>query len=217
MNKPEEISVVLENPFTMFIAGPTKSGKTTFVDNLLANASQYYSDEPNLVFYFYNMHKPTHPRLLKNVDQFIEGVPSKEWLKDVHFHYGKNLTIVIDDQAMSLSDELAELFTVGSSRAQANIIFITQNLFMPAKQARTISLNCNYFVIFKNPRDVQAAQNFLKQLEGNTKTLCDIYADATSEPHSYLFIDLHQKTRSENRFLSNIFSENEKPPVLYRC
>ena len=111
---------------------------------------------------------------------------------------------------------MAEFFTVGSSRTKANVIFISQNLFLNAKQARTISLNCNYFVIFKNPRDVQAPQMFFKQLEGDTKVISQIYSDATKLPHSYLFIDLHQQTKAENRFMSNLFSENGEPPVLYR-
>jgi len=58
----ETFNIVLENPFTMFIAGPTKSGKTTFVGNLIAHSKEYYSDAPNKVFYFYNMNEPTQER-----------------------------------------------------------------------------------------------------------------------------------------------------------
>ena len=71
-------------------------------------------------------------------------------------------------------------------------------------------------MIFKNPRDVQAPKTFFRQLEGDSKVIFEIYKDATSEPHSYLMIDLHQETLSENRFLSNVFGENGTPPVLYR-
>jgi len=212
----ELFRIRFHNPFTMFIAGPTKSGKTTFVENLLLHSHEFFTQRPNKVFYFYNMNEPTHVKLRKHVEQFIEGLPTKEWLSRIQADYGDNVTIVIDDQALHLSDEIAEFFTVGSSRKKANIIFISQNLFLHAKQARTISLNCNYFVIFKNPRDVQAAQNFFRQLEGDTKIISDIYLDATKNSHSYLLIDLHQQTSVENRFLSNIFGENDRPPVLYR-
>ena len=212
----EVFYIKFKNPFTMFIAGPTKSGKTTFVEHLIANASKYYSKKPNKIFYFYNMNEPVHPNLRRTVDQFIEGTPTKQWLNRVCEDFGTNLTIVIDDQALNLNDSISELFTVGSSRKDVNIIFLTQNLFLPAKQARTISLNCNYFVIFKNPRDVQAPKTFFRQLEGDSQVIYEIYKDATALPHSYLLIALHQETLSENRFMSNVFGEDGTPPVLYR-
>ena len=212
----EEYQFILRNPFTMYIAGPTKSGKTTFVENLLMHADLYYSHTPNKIFYFYNMNEPLHYGLRKCVSKFIRGTPSIEWLDKITEEHGSNITVVIDDQALHINKEIAEMFGVGSSRKDVNFIFITQSLFLSSKEGREISRNCNYFVIFKNPRDVISSNEFFRQLDEDTKLLKSIYKEATRVPHSYLFIDLHQETNPDNRFLSNIFKEDGKPPVLFR-
>ena len=206
-----------KNPFTMMVAGPTKSGKTTFVATLLSQAGSYYTKKPNKIFYFYNQSITDNSVLDKIVDEFIEGLPDEKWLTKMYEQHGKNCTIVIDDQMHNINKDVAELFTVGSSRRHCNVIYITQNLFGKKKEARDISLNCTYICIFKNPRDTLTAQCFFKQFRpSHSSKLMEIYEDATERPHSYLFLDLHQSTLNSNRLLSNLFNENGDMPVLYR-
>ena len=213
----ENFDFQLKNPFTMCIAGPTKSGKTTFVGNLLRSADEVFTKPRNKIFYFYNQCEPEDKNLQQFVDEFVNGLPSENWVKDAFEMYGENITIVIDDQALHVNKVIAELFTVNSSRQKCNVIYITQNLFSRKDEAREISLNCSYFVLFKNPRDSLTVQSFFKQYDpGNSKILLEIYREATNKPYSYLFIDLHQSTPTENRLLSNIFEENNEPPMLYR-
>lgn len=213
----DSIQIEFRTPFTLMIAGPTKCGKTTFVDKLLTNADSYFSEKPNKIFYFYNSEKPSNDNLNSICHEFIEGLPDMEWLTKMYEKHGKNNVIVIDDQALNITKDVAELFSVGSSRRHCSVIFLTQNLFGKKKEARDISLNCSYVCMFKNPRDVLAAQCFFRQFEPRKSSeLLDIYRDATQDPHSYLLIDLHQNTANENRLLSNIFCEGDKAPVLYR-
>ena len=217
MKEYESFEFELQNPFTMCIAGPTKSGKTTFVGNLLKSAHLIFTKTPNKVFYFYNQCEPEDANLQNCVYEFIKGLPSENWVTETYDTYGPNTTIVIDDQALHINKVIAELFTVNSSRQKCNVIYITQNLFSRKDEAREISLNCSYFVLFKNPRDSLTVQSFFKQYDpGNSKILLEIYQEATEKPYSYLFIDLHQRTLKENRLLSNIFEENNNPPMLYR-
>jgi len=213
----EEIEISLQNPFTMGIAGPTKSGKTTFVGNLLKTRLSTYTDSPNKVFYFYNKAEPEDENLQNIVFEFVNGMPDENFVKEAYETYGKNLTFIIDDQALNINKQVAELFTVGSSRYKCNVIYITQNLFSRKDEAREISLNCTYYVLFKNPRDSLSVQSFFKQYDpGFSKTLLNIYREATEKPYSYLFIDFHQKTPKENRLFSNIFEEDGTEPKLYR-
>lgn len=210
-------SLQFQNPFTMLIAGPTKSGKTSFVETLVNEADDYYTHSPNRFIYYYNQTQPEHVGLQHRVTEFIEGVPTMDDLEKYSNTYGPNCTIIIDDQAMHVNTQMAELFSVGSSRSTCNIIFITQNLFGQAKGTRDISLNCCYIVLFKNPRDVSSATSFFRQYDpGYTKNLMKIYHDATEKPYSYLFIDLHQKTKDDTRLRANIFNENDDCPVIYK-
>ena len=87
-----------------------------------------------------------------------------------------------------------------------SIIYIVQNLFSKNKEHRTITLNCHYIVIFKNPRDASqiirlASQMFPRQ----TQYMLEAYKMATEQPYSYLFIDLKQDTPDHMRLRSNIF------------
>ncbi len=217
MEDKETVQILLRNPFTMMVSGPTKSGKTTFVERLVKNAAFYYTKEPGKFFYFYNQAEPTHKGLQDNVFEFIEGMPNMEWLLETYQKHGSNFTVIIDDQALNVNKDVAEIFTVGSSRCRCNAIFITQTLFSAKKEFRDISLNSSYIIIFKNPRDQISAQTFFKQFEpGNAPLLLDIFREATDKPHSYLFIDLRQETDGKDRLMSNIFGENEEPPILYR-
>lgn len=213
----ETLSLELVNPFTMLIAGPTKSGKTSFVEKLVLHADEFYSSPPNKIIYYYNQVEPVYKGLQSKVFEFVEGVPTMENLEKLYNDHGPNCTVVIDDQAMHVNTDMAELFSVGSSRQMCNVIFITQNLFGQAKGTRDISLNCCYIVLFKNPRDASAAQIFFKQFDpGHAKNLLKIYQDATEKPYSYLFMDLHQRTPDKNRLRTYIFGENNQCPVLYR-
>ena len=55
---------------------------------------------------------------------------------------------------MSEIDQLiSSYFTRGSHHKNVSVILVTQNLFHPNKHFRTASLNAQYMIIFKNPRD----------------------------------------------------------------
>ena len=60
---------------------------------------------------------------------------------------------------------------------------------------RTISLNAHYEFVFKNPWDASQITHLAKQMyPGQAHFLQEVFADATSQPYGYLFIDLKQGT-----------------------
>ena len=73
-----------------------------------------------------------------------------------------------------------------------------------------ISLNANYIVIFKNPRDRAQIQHMARQVyPENSKFLQEAYHDATSTPHGYLLLDLKQNTRESCRVRTSIFPDDD--------
>ena len=67
----------------------------------------------------------------------------------------------------------------------------SQNLFQQGSYLRAIRLNSLYMVIFDNVHDRQQIMRFFMSMKpGKWRALMQIYDDAVSVPHSYLFIDL---------------------------
>ena len=64
------------------------------------------------------------------------------------------------------NEEIMNLFTVGTHHINTSVFFLTQNIFSKGKYSRDISLNTNYMILFKNPRDQQQFQILARQIYG---------------------------------------------------
>src|SRR5207245_1259033 len=86
-----------------------------------------------------------------------------------------------------------------------SIWFLMQNIFHKAKEIRTITLNAQYIVLFKNPRDRQQIKVLARQMfDGDAKVMEKAFEMATAEPHGYLLVDLKQDTDELHRLRSKI-------------
>jgi hypothetical protein len=195
-----------KQPFSMIIAGPTMSGKTCFMIDLLTHKS-CIEPSPKDVLWCYG---------IKNKNQFAEIRQKSQY--PVHFHEGlpiiedvktgNNTLIVLDDLMTDAgkSNAISQLFTRGMHHNNISVILITQNIFHQGKKMRDISLNSNYFVLFKNPRDARQISFLSSQMfPTQPKYLPDAFKQATERPHGYLVIDLTQKTETDFRLVTNIF------------
>lgn len=99
-----------------------------------------------------------------------------------------------------------ELFSIYVHHLKVSVIFISQNLFPQGKYSRVISLNCHYFVLFKNPRDNFQMRYLATQLyPRNTSYFLDAYEKATQNPYSYLLVDLSIRGNKEYALRTGIF------------
>ncbi len=205
----------LKSPFTCIVAASTGSGKTVFVKKLLENADSMIHPRPSKILWCFSQYQKAYAELSQSLPhiRFIKGLPER--VIDI-FDPSENNLIVIDDLMSESGDniELANLFTKGSHHMNLSVIFITQNLFHQGKQMRTISLNSQYLVLFRNPRDKSQITHLAKQMyPENPKYLKESYLDATSKAFSYLFIDLKPQTDDAYRLRTNIFPG--EIPVVY--
>ena len=136
----------LDHPFTMVVAGPTGSGKTSWIKKIIENAPIVSKPPPERIIYFYGEYQPLITQL-KNVT-FIQGI-SEEIISHL---FGENAWIIIDDLMNESSNSLliSELFTKGSHHRNLSVILILQNFFQQGRQMRNITLNSQYIVLFKN-------------------------------------------------------------------
>lgn len=199
-----------KHPFTCIVAGPTSCGKTIFTYNLLDNLNSMCDKNINKIVYYYDEWQPIFGESKPYNITYEQGLPC---LKD--FNGKENSLIIIDDMMKETNKEIVNIFTKGSHHRNLSVIFITQNLFYQGKGMRDISLNTNYIIYFKNPRDKAQIMHLARQLyPEDCKFIQEAYMDATSKPHGYLLIDLKQNTEDKFRIRTNILPE-EQPCIIY--
>ncbi len=175
----------------MIVAGPTDAGKSFFVVSLIRNKRELFDNPPDRVYWYYGVHTAMHDDI-KDL-----GVTMHKGIPDDFENLRANSMIVIDDlmDETKKSEATTKLFTGLAHHKPFFVVFIIQNLFFQSKEMRTRSLNAQYFVLFKNPRDARQINYLGRQIYPNkARYMTKIYDDATVSPHSYLLVDLHKKT-----------------------
>ena len=195
---------------TMCVVGPSHSGKTTFVLELLENRQEIFDCQTNRVIWCFGIYqRELNVKLQRKGYQLHSGIVNVSEIQPYDI-------IVLDDllNESKNSQDVTAMFTRAAHHKPCFIIFIMQNLFPPGKEARTRSLNTHYYCIFKNPRDKSQIEFLARQISPrNSKGILQIFESATEKPHSYLFLDFTQECPDEFRFRSNIF---EKPMLVYK-
>jgi len=200
----------LKSDRVMCVSGPSQSGKTQFVLNLLDARHELFQTPLNKVLWCYGIRDNRLQQVLQEKGYFsLQGLPKEQ---DIDPY-----SICVLDDLLSESEnskEVTNMCTRAAHHKPCCVIFISQNLFPGGKEARTRSLNTHYYVIFKNPRDHLQFEILARQISPkNSKKLLAIYDDATQKPHGYLFIDFTQDCPDEIRYRTNIL---EPPVIFYR-
>ena len=199
-------SLAFTTPCTAIISGPTASGKSTFIFRTLRNRKHMFHTPVKKIYYFYGVWQ----KLFKvNSDlnvEYIKDIPNEHFLQELESDY-HNLVIIDDLQSSALNNGfIANLFSREAHHRNLGVFLILQNLFYQGKYSRDISLNTHYFILFKNQRDINQIKILGNQL-GIGKKLIQAYSYATSEPFSYILIDLSPHSNSSCMLRSNIFPD----------
>lgn len=197
--------------FLLVLSGATRSGKSTFVKNMILN-KKLFSTYPDEIIIYYQSNPKQYQEIIDKapaVVKLVEGIPAS-FNVDPH----KKTLLYLDDTTNSIKrniDSLTDLFCIDSHHSNISVILITHNIF--AKEFRIIRLQATYHCLFRNPTDNTAISNFAKQAYyKNQKIFQDAFLDATSTPYEPLFFDAHPCTPEKLRLRSHIL---ETPSVVY--
>ena len=202
----------LEHPFTCLVAGPTMCGKTELVKKLVETLPQSIKlpKSPPIedIIWCYGEWQPSYESLEQHGVRFVQGVLNSEDLNPNIPHL-----VILDDLMDQTDKRICQFFTRGCHHRNASVIYIVQNLFNGHKDHRTISLNCQYMILFKNPRDCRQIKYLANQMfHKDGQCMTEGFNDATNEAYGYLLVDLKQDTPTCMRLRSKNFDTH---PVVY--
>ena len=209
MESQKTVDIRLNAPATVALVGPTGCGKTKQMMRLIDMRDSVTKIPPVEVLYCYGAWQNSFSR---DDVTFIEGMIDPEM--DIP-NDGLHRWLVVDDlmEEVMAKGLMNSLYTKYSHHKNVTVFFIVQNLF--AKNMRTVSLNTQYFFLFKNPRDKQTIDNLAKQaFPGRVDAVREAYAMATSAPYSCLLWNMRQETDDRYRLVGN-YAETDIPMYVY--
>jgi hypothetical protein len=198
------------------VSGPTGSGKTSLVVDLIKdfkNTMTINKDQIR-VLYCYSVWQPLYD---VKYSPDVEVIYHLGFCQDFLDH--KPDLIVVDDLMLELSKDkgLVELFTRTSHHNNVSIMFLTQNLFFQSKEMRTISLNCHYIILLKNPRDKLQVMTLGRQIfPFATAFFNQTYEESVKEPYSHLIIDMTSSCPDNQRLRQRKTVNGHKGFVVYQ-
>ena len=199
----------LSHPFTMIAAGPTGSGKTYLVRDLLSyhlSTMKGIAHSPIKVYWAFGIWQKIYDIPLENVSlKYVEGVPTEEDVEGFD-------VIVLDDLMSEIKNSkfVIDLFTKGSHHKNLSVILLTQNLYNKGPIVRDLNLNAHYIIMFKSPRDKLQIQCLGRQVyPSHQKYFMSAYEQSTELPHGYLLLDLKQITPDNLRLRTRIVPTSE--------
>ena len=135
-----------KHPFTCIVAGPTGCDKSISVKRMLHLGVAMIDQPPENITWCYGEWQSAYATTCLVDVQFEERLPSV-----ILFDSATRNIVIVDD----LMTETIERFTTSLKSHHRNtpVLYLVQNLFSKNKEGRTISLNSQYMVVFKNPLD----------------------------------------------------------------
>ncbi len=116
--------------------------------------------------------------------------------------------VFLKDQSLII--ETPEPNTSKTLLCRCSLILVLHNLFHQSKFTRNITLNTQYIVYFRNPRDMSSISNLTRQLSPqNSKNLQNLFMDVINTPYGYILIDLNQFTPEIFKFRTDIFNREK--------
>ncbi|KAL3072353.1 hypothetical protein niasHT_036649 [Heterodera trifolii] len=197
-------------PFTLILSGATGSGKTQWLMKLLRSYAELIDPPPAKILYCYSEMNQSVIELMKRGIEIHNGVPDQALI----LNQPKPLLLVLDDLMLNVGNDFLDLlFTRGSHNWNVSVIFVTQSLY--GRNIKTARANSHYLVLTRNPSGQLQVRTVGSQLfQKRLNYFMEAYNEATSQPFSYLVINMHPNAPENERLTSKIFPGENPEQIL---
>jgi hypothetical protein len=217
-------------PCSISVTGPSQSGKTEFIINLIENRTQLFTSEFSRIIFcqpetLAHIESKAFERIRKSFPrvELLNGLPNISKLNLDLNHLP--CLIVIDDQMTALLDSsnILELLTIKVHHFNLSVIISLHNFFAPSRYGKSITRNLNYLVFFKNPSDLRELRNISCQITPTHPTFMQTNFNFLSErfpndPSHYIIVNSHHQSKMNNMHIyTHIFpnKSNEMQPIFF--
>lgn len=204
MKMPMGTANRLLHPFRMSIVGPTMSGKSQLIKEVLKYRQQLFTTHYDVIYYclpetIFSSSRAYLEELKKICPEIkiIEGLPSLSLLRSSELPK----LFVLDDLMKEIfsNPNIEELFTQASHHYSNSIIYTSQNYFN-SKRDQTIVRNLSYKIIFCKNVDLRYMRDLSSQFSTNPKFLNGCFALLSQQPapngidNKFILIDCHPQS-----------------------
>ena len=188
--------------FFQIIYGQTNCGKTTFMLEVIRK--RLVEPWPKNVYYFYT------------VEQSFMKTWNEQQSTPITFVKGIDLTkidtsapslAIFDDLVLSITNDLASLWLMGSHHRKITTFFLTQNLYPKSEAFRNMMNNSHYYVLFHSLRCFGQVHKLVTTLiHGQPRfRALNAYKRAGTQERGVAVFNLHPETPPELCFMTDFF------------
>ena len=193
----------LQAPFSMVVCGPSGSGKSSLLYEMLTRPDACFQKRPTEVVIAYSKTQDLYARIVKDSKlpvRLVYGLTTEVTAKPGGLLIFDDLT---DRREISI---IKDWFVKYSHHLSVSVVYLIQNLYNKDPFHRTISLNTHYLVFFNNPRDRSVISNLARQMAPqNPSYIIDAYRQVSRRGHGYLVFDFKQNTPDHLRVRAGVF------------
>ncbi|CAB3977264.1 DNA polymerase [Paramuricea clavata] len=202
-----DVVLPFEHPFVMNVCGPTQSGKTYLLVNIIKNIDVLIQPTPDKLLYLYSAEQKLYGEITDHVEankeksalkecEFYDcvamGIPTIEHLRPM---LGKRTLLVLDDLmvlAMASKEgieNLNNLVTRDSHHLDLSVFFVCQTLNYGNGKIRSMRTNSMYHLLFNNHTDTRDIELVARNKGIRLPTIRKILSDVGKKEYGYVLFD----------------------------
>ena len=185
--------------------GPTGTGKSQLVYQLIRRRHEIFSQPINRIVWLYSDYQP----LFRKLQLEEPSIVFTNSLHNIKSLVEEDSILVIDDQfqALNKAEEcqiIKDFYLVHSHHKRVSTIGIFQTAFH--RSMREISLNSQILILFDFIRDRTVITNIARQVcPGQTKFLQSAYNHCVKNDWGYIVLDFHPRHKKFGWVRSSLF------------
>ena len=200
--------------------GPSGSGKSELVANIIKHRNVLFDKAPHVVLYVHSGDpQPDLFAKLKSACPNIKFLQGLEPLEKITFNPAVRHLLCVDDLMTEVvrSKFMHNMFTRYSNHNNIFIFYIVQNAYVKGPYATDIARQPRYVILFRNRRDrtstEMVARNTLGIKPKDIHSIMKMVAERNSHP--YVLINCHNSVPDDMQIMSNLLP-TEWPNIYYR-